>query len=70
MTETLKDVGRHIGTYGLGHYKATVKDNDSVEIYTIFDDPNKKGGATVCLDRAHWDRLAKWVEFQWAAGAV
>ncbi len=70
MKRTLEDVGRHIGSTGNGHYEATVGDDDSVEVTTVFDDPEKRGVNTVYLKRAEWDRLAKWVEFQWADGAA
>ena len=36
MTETLKDVGQHIGTYGNGHYEVTVYDDGRVVITTIW----------------------------------
>jgi len=70
MSGTLKDVGKHIGTYGDGHYEATVLDDGSVKVTTIFDDPKKSGEFTVYLSRVAWDRLAKWVEFQRADEAV
>jgi len=62
MTDTLKDVGRHIGTYGNGHYEATVQDDGSVIITTILD--NAEHTYTVNLSEAEWDRLVAWVKWQ------
>ncbi len=59
MTETLKDVGKHSGTYGDGHYEATVFDDGIVNITTILD--NAPQTYTVKLTRDEWYRLAAWV---------
>jgi len=62
--ETLKNVARHSGTWGNGHYEATVQDNGNVVITTILDNANQS--YTVALTRDEWRRLAGWVE--WAQG--
>lgn len=62
MVEILKDVGQHRGTWGDGHYEATVRDNDYVVITTILDNAQHK--FTVSLSPAQWDRLVAWVEWQ------
>jgi hypothetical protein len=33
MEDILKDVGQHVGTFGNGHYEATVQDDGSVINY-------------------------------------
>lgn len=63
MEDILKDVGQHVGTWGNGHYEATVRDDGGVVISTILD--NAQHRYTVSLSRAEWDRLAAWVEWQW-----
>lgn len=62
MADTLKDVGRHTGTYGNGHYEATVGDTGGVIITTVLDDAEQR--YTVNLSRSEWDRLVAWVEWQ------
>lgn len=62
MTDTLKDVGQHIGTWGNGHYEATIGDDGNVIITTILDDAQHT--YTVNLSHAEWDRLVAWVEWQ------
>lgn len=62
MTDILKDVGRHIGSWGNGHYEAKVEDGGSVIIATILDNANQ--AYTVSLDPSEWDRLVAWVEWQ------
>ncbi len=59
MAETLQDVGKHSGTWGDGHYEATVLDNGSVTITTILD--NAQQTYTVKLTHGQWNRLAAWV---------
>jgi hypothetical protein len=62
--ESLKDVGKHDGTWGNGHYEATVYDDGKVIIKTILDDANHT--YTVSLTAGEWNRLATWVK--WASG--
>jgi hypothetical protein len=62
MPTTLKDVGRHCGTSGDGHYEAAVHNDGSVEITTVFD--NAQQAYTVYLSNTEWDRLVAWVEWQ------
>ncbi|MBI2847149.1 MAG: hypothetical protein HYX82_04625 [Chloroflexi bacterium] len=62
MEDILKDVSRHVGTFGVGHYEAAVRDDGSVIITTILD--NAQHTYTVNLSRAEWDRLVAWVEWQ------
>lgn len=62
MADNLKDAGQHIGTYGNGHYEATVQDDGSVIITTILD--NAEHTYTVNLSQPEWNRLVAWVEWQ------
>ena len=62
MADTLTDVGQHIGTWGNGHYEATIQDDGSVIITTILD--NAPHTYTVNLSRSEWERLVAWVEWQ------
>jgi len=64
MAETLKDVGQHKGSWGNGHYEATVYENGAVVITTILD--NAQQTYTVSLSKEQWKRLATWVA--WAQG--
>ena len=60
MDETLEDVGQHRGTWGDGHYEATVQDDGRVTVTTKLD--NAQHTYTVSLTRKGWDRLVAWVE--------
>lgn len=62
MAETLKNVGNHF-EYAGGHYEATVADDGTVIIKTMFKSVQKH---TVTLTRDEWYRLAAWVA--WAEG--
>ncbi len=62
MTDALKDVGKHEGTWGTGHYEANVQNDGSVIITTILDDAQHT--YTVNLSHVEWDRLVAWVEWQ------
>ena len=62
MTGSLKDVGEHRGTYGDGHYEATVHENGGVVITTVFDSAQQVH--SVHLSSRGWDRLVAWVEWQ------
>ena len=52
--DTLKDVGRHC-VYSTGHYEVTFGSDDSVTIFTLFDNP--KQTRKVILSPTEWDRL-------------
>ena len=67
MTETLKDVGPHHGTglytySGDGHYEATLENDGSIKITTVFDVGQSRPAVTLSSDR--WNRLVAWVEWQ------
>lgn len=62
MAESLKDVGKHKGTWSDGHYEATVRQDGRVVITTIFD--SARHVYTVSLSPSQWDRLVAWVEWQ------
>ncbi len=64
MSEILRDVGKHIGTWGDGHYESWIDNGGVIVIVTKFDDPKKKGGFTMTLSSAEWDRLVAWIEWQ------
>ena len=63
MVEILKNAGTHY-VYSGGHYEATVEDDGSVIISTVFESKQQKH--TVRLTRDEWYRLAAWVA--WAEG--
>lgn len=66
MADILRDVGQHPGSPysvdGAGHYEATVENDGSVTITTVF----KKSGdrPVVTLSCEQWDRLVAWIEWQ------
>ncbi len=67
MGECLKDVGIHHGTgiytySGDGHYEATIEDDGSVKITTVYDAGQHRPAVTLPPER--WDRLVAWVEWQ------
>lgn len=64
MTEILKNVGQHIGTWGNGHYEVAVYDDGRVVITTVLDEAQQT--YTVSLRQDEWRRLAAWVT--WAMG--
>ncbi len=57
---TIRDLGKHVGTFGDGHYEATVGEDGMVTIVTKFD--SAKQTYTVTLTREEWERLLKYVE--------
>jgi hypothetical protein len=61
MPDTL-EVGRHVGSWGDGKYIATVTDNGTVTLNTVYDKANQK--ATVSLSHDEWERLVAWVNWQ------
>ena len=58
MVETLENAGTHY-VYSDGHYEATVEDDGSVAIVTVFE--TKQPKFTVKLTRDEWHRLVAWV---------
>jgi len=59
--QTLKDVGKHSGTYGDGHYEVLVSDKGSVTITTVFN--NDQHVNTVTLSEEEWDRMSEWIDW-------
>jgi hypothetical protein len=61
MMQVLKDVAKHSGTYGDGHYEVSISDKGSVTITTVFN--NAQQVHTVTLTEDQWDRLSEWIDW-------
>lgn len=57
------DHGTGLYTYsGDGHYEATIEDDGSIKIATVYNEGKQSPVVTLSPDR--WDRLVAWVEWQ------